>query len=112
MTKRLSSGIIYMIRIKEKDKGLVTPVGKRTIEFSIEKALIKTYQLRKSLSGSRSRAIEVSVPRDFIRGLAWRSGLTYEEFVEQCKVTVFYAGGDELVYKFERVSGDGDGEGD
>ena len=87
---------------------MVTPVGKRTIEFSIEKAIIRTYQLRKALSGGRSRAIEVSVPRDFIRSLAWRLGLTYDEFVEQCRVTVFYAGGDELVYKFERVSGDED----
>ena len=82
---------------------MTTSTGKRTIEFSIEKAIIKTYQLRKALSGDRSRAIEVSVPRDFIRSLAWRLGLTYDEFVKQCKVTVFYAGGNELVYKFENI---------
>lgn len=78
-----------------------TPTDTKVIEFSIEKALIRTYQLRKSISKEGSKSVEVTVPRDFVRSLAWRAGLTYNEFVERCKVTVFYAGGDELLYKFE-----------
>ncbi|GAI60226.1 unnamed protein product, partial [marine sediment metagenome] len=82
---------------------------KRVIEFPIEEAEINTYQLRKALSGGRSRAIEVTVPRDFIRALAWKSGLSYEDFVSQCKATAFYVSEDELLYRFKRADGDGAG---
>ena len=84
---------------------MVSP--KRVIEFPIEEAEITTYQLRKALSGGRSRAVEITVPRDFIRALAWRSGLSYEDFVSQCKATAFYVSENELLYRFERSGGDG-----
>ena len=82
---------------------------KKVIEFPIEEAEITTYRLRKALSGGRSRAVEITVPRDFIRALAWRSGLSYEDFVSQCKATAFYVSENELLYRFERVNGDRDG---
>ena len=74
-----------------------------TISFPIEEALVKVYKLRWSLPGPtrKSRGVEVAVPRDFIRAVSRRAGLSYEEFVERCQVVVYYTGGDTLLYQFE-----------
>jgi len=69
------------------------------MSFPIEDALMKTYKLRSAVP--TRKAVEVSVPRDFIRAIARRNALSYEEFVERCKVTVYYGGGDSLLYQFE-----------
>lgn len=77
------------------------------IEFSIGDTYIHEYQLRRA--SPRSNTVEVSVPRDFVRRLARQAGLSYEDFIKQCKVVVFYGGGNELLYRFENKDGDGDG---
>ena len=83
------------------------------ISFPIEEALVKIYKLRWSLPGParKSKGVEVAVPRDFIRAISRRVGLSYEEFVEQCQVVVYYTGGDTLLYKFELDSQGGSGDG-
>lgn len=79
---------------------------KGIIEFPIEEAFIRRYKLR--WASPKSNSVEVSVPRDFIRRLARKNGLSYREFVDQFRVIVYFGGTDELLYRFERA-GDGDG---
>ena len=81
-----------------KVRELVSEQKNQVIEFPIGNALIKEYQLRQA--GSKRMALEVSVPRDFARRLLREFGVTYEELLERCKVTVYYCGGDELLYQF------------
>ena len=68
------------------------------MEFPIGDTYVHEYQLRKS--GTKSKTLEVSVPKDFVRGVALRAGIPFEEFIKKCKVTVFYGGGNELLYQF------------
>ena len=71
----------------------------KVIEFPIGDAYLHEYRLRQA--GSKDMALEVTVPRDFIRRLLRESGLPYNEFLKRCKVVVYYCGGDELLYQFE-----------
>ena len=77
---------------------------RKIIEFPIEDSLIKKYKLRRAFPASNT--VEVSVPRDFIRKLARKAGISYGEFIEQYRAVVYYGGGDELLYRFEKVNGD------
>ncbi len=81
-------------------------ISPKVIEFPIEEAFIRTYKLRFARRGADT--VEVSVPRDFIRKLARQSGMTMREYVLQCQATAYFGMGDELLYRFEKVNGDGD----
>lgn len=81
--------------------------GHKVIEFPIEEAFIKTYKLRFARRGADT--VEVSVPRDFIRRMATKEGMTMREYVRQGQVTVYFGMGDELLYRFgecEKTNGD------
>ena len=82
----------------------------KVIEFPIEEAYLKTYKLHFARPGADT--VEVSVPRDFIRRMARQSGMTMREYVKQCQATVYFGMGDELLYRFKRVNGNGDGHGE
>lgn len=81
--------------------------GPRMIEFPIEEAFIKTYKLRFARRGAET--VEVSVPRDFVRRMARQAGMTMREYVNQCQAVAYFGMSDELLYRFERVDGDGAG---
>lgn len=78
----------------------------KVIEFPIEEAFIRTYKLRFARRGAET--VEVSVPRDFVRRMARQAGMTMREYVDQCQAVVYFGMGDELLYRFERVNGEGD----
>jgi len=82
----------------------------KVISFPIEDTLVKIYKLRWSLPGPsrKSKGVEVAVPRDFIQGIARRNSLSYEEVVGSFQVAVFYGGGNTLLYKFEKINGNGE----
>jgi len=79
----------------------------KVIEFPIEEAFIRTYKLRFARRGAET--VEVSVPRDFVRRMARQAGMTMREYVGQCQAVAYFGMGDELLYRFERVDGDGAG---
>ena len=74
----------------------------KVVEFPIEEAFLKVYRLRRARAGANT--VEVSVPRDFVRKMARNQGLPYWEFVKQCRAVVYYGLGNELLYRFERVT--------
>jgi hypothetical protein len=80
----------------------------KVIEFPIEDTFVHEYRLRQS--GTKDLATEVTIPRDFIRKLFRESKLPYNEFLQKCKVAVYYGGGSELLLKFE-IPQDSSGEG-
>ena len=94
----------YYIRTSYKRmvEELVTSTIGKTIEFPIEEAFIRTYKLRRARPGADT--VEVSVPRDFVRKLARKSGLLYSDCIKQYQAVVYYGLGDELLYRFERIS--------
>jgi len=77
---------------------MVTARKDKTIIFPIEDTFVHEYQLRKATS--RKDTVEVSVPRDFVRRLAKRAELSYDEYIKGCRVTVYYGGGNDLLYHF------------
>ena len=100
-------GYRISIVISERIKELVTQPKSKVIEFPIEEAFIRVYKLRFSRSGAKT--VEVSIPRDFIRRMARNAGVTMEEFIEQYRALAYFGAGDELLYRFEKYEGDGDG---
>ena len=79
----------------------------KVIEFPIEEAYLKTYKLH--FARPSAKTVEVSIPRDFIRRMIRNTGLTIEEFMEQYRALAYFGAGDELLYRFEKYKGDGDG---
>lgn len=76
----------------------------KVIEFPIEEAYLKTYKLRLARRGAET--VEVSVPREFIRRMARKVGLTLREYVAQYQTVVYFGVSDELLYRFEKANGD------
>ena len=77
----------------------------KVIEFPIENAYTRTYKLR--AARKTTNTVEVSVPRDFVRRLAWRANLTVKELTVQYRAVAYFGGGDELLYRFEKIEGMG-----
>jgi len=74
---------------------------KKVIEFPIEECFIRAYKLRKA--GTKTATIDVAVPLEVLSRLVRKTGLTLDEFIEQYRAVVYFGGGDEIMYRFEKI---------